>query len=102
MKAKSRTPSVEPSPRPGWEASIESVASEISPSQRQQTWLRKACLERDQNRCVVSGRYDVEQWMKLPEGDPVRESEKKSRTQAAHIVPFSCASFDKSGVSDLS
>ncbi len=65
-------------------------------------WLRKACLERDQNRCVVSGYYDLEQYKMLPEGDPMRESTENARTQAAHIVPFSCGSFDKSGVSDLS
>ena len=65
-------------------------------------WLRKACLERDQNCCVVSGCYDYGQWEKLPKGDTGRESKETGRTQAAHIVPFSCGSFDKSGVSDLS
>lgn len=101
MKAKSLTPSIEPSPRPGWDASVEAVAAEISPSQRQQRWLRKVCLERDQNRCVVSGYYDYQQLEKLPEGHPIKGSEDGITTQAAHIVPFCCGSFDKSGVSAL-
>lgn len=93
---------MEPSPRSGWLESVESVASEISSSQRQQMWLRKSCLERDGNRCVLSGFYDFSQWIELPVGDPIRDSEEGVRTQAAHIVPFCCGSFDKSGVSALS
>ena len=99
MKVKSLTPSIEPSPRPGWDASVEVVAAEISPSQRQQRWLRKVCLERDQNRCVVSGYHDYQKLEKLPEGHPIKESEDWITTQAAHIVPFCCGSFEKSGVS---
>ena len=102
MKATSRTPSIEPSPRPGWEASVESVASETDPIQRQQTWLRRICLERDENRCVVSGYYDHLQWEKLCKDDTRLVSELNTRTQAAHIVPFCCGSFDKSGVSAFS
>ena len=99
MKAKSLTPSIEPSPRPGWDTSVEVVAAEISPSQRQQRWLRKVCLERDQSRCVVSGYYDYQKLEKLPEGHPIKESEDGITTQAAHIVPFCCGSFEKSVVS---
>lgn len=102
MKAKSRTPSVEPSPCPGWVESVESVATEITSSQRQQMLLRKLCLERDGKRCVLSGIYDHSQWRELPVGDQIRASERAIRTQAAHIVPFCCGSFDKSGVSALS
>lgn len=32
VKAKSRTPSIEPFPRPGWEDSVEPAAAEINPS----------------------------------------------------------------------
>lgn len=110
MKAKLLTPSIEPSPRPGWDASgdasgdasVEVVAAEISPSMRQQRSLRKACLERDQNRCVVSGYYDYQKLEKLPEGHPIKESEDGITTQTAHVVPFCYGSFEKSGVSALS
>lgn len=81
------------------------MASEITPSERQQKWLRKLCLERDGNRCVISGNYDFLQWQKLPDSDPIRDSEVlrgTSRTQAAHIVSFCCGSLDKTGVSALS
>ena len=61
MKAKSCTPSAEPSPRAGWAESVEPVASEITSRERQQKWLRKACLERDGNRRVISGASDFSQ-----------------------------------------
>ena len=103
MKAKSRTPSVEPSPRSGWAESVESVASEITLSERQQKWLRKACLERDGNRCVISGVYDFSESTKLPVGDPIlNEPQEPFSTQAAHIVPFCCGSFNTAGVSAFS
>lgn len=103
MKAKSRTPSWEPSPRPDRAESVESVASEITSSDRQQKWLRKACLERDGNRCVISGACDFLESKKLPVGDPIlNEPLEPSHTQAAHIVPFCCGSFDTAGVSAFS
>ena len=102
MKAKSLTPSIEPSPRLGWDASVEVVAAEITPSQRQEKCLQKVCLERDQNRCVVSGYYDYQKLEKLPEAHLIKEPEDEITTQAAYIVPFFCGSFEKFEVSALS
>lgn len=102
-QSRARTPSVEPSPRPGWAESVESVASEITSSERQQRWLRKACLERDGNRCMISGVYDFSESTKLPVGDPIlNEPQEPFSTQAAHIVPFCCGSFNTAGVSAFS
>ena len=98
MKASLRTPTIEPSPHLGWQESVESVAAEITTSQRQQAWLRNACLERDQNRCVVSGFYDFEQLKKLPRDHPISILGDGTRTQAAHILPFCCGSFTDFGV----
>ena len=78
---------------------VESVAGEITPSQRHQKQLRTLCLERDQNRCVVSGYYDKLQLKNLPGDERRRVSGPKTWTEAAHIVPFSYGSFGKSGVS---
>lgn len=44
-----------------------------------------------------SGSYGFFQWSKLSTGDPIRDSEESIRTQAAHIVPVSCGSFDNLG-----
>ena len=60
------------------------------------------CLERDQNRCVVSGYYDDLKLEDLPKDDTRRVSEPSGLTEAAHIVPFCCGSFEKTGVSTLS
>lgn len=102
MKANFRTPSIETSPHPGWQDSVESVAAEVTTSQRQQAWLRNACLERDQNRCVVTGFYDFEQLKKLPRDHPISILEDGTRTQAAHILPFCCGSFTEFGVCNFS
>lgn len=51
---------------------------------------------------MLSGSYDFLQWNKVPDSDPIRDSEEGVRTQAAHILPFCFGSLDKSGVSLLS
>jgi hypothetical protein len=52
-----------------------------------QTWLKRVCLERDGDRCVVSGCYDVREIARLPPSE--RNLHVTCRTEAAHIVPFS-------------
>ena len=91
-----------PSSPPGWVESLESVASEITSSQKQQMWLRKSCLEHDRNQCVLSGSYNFLLWDEFPDDDPIRDSEEEVRTQAAHTVPISRGLFDISRVSALS
>ncbi|OJJ43555.1 hypothetical protein ASPZODRAFT_28222 [Penicilliopsis zonata CBS 506.65] len=82
-----KTASVTPSPRIGLEDSIENLGGMVEePMTRKQQELRDRCLPRDGNRCVVSGVFD---WNNrdIPDGKPL------GFLEAAHIVPFSLATF---------
>lgn len=56
-----------------------------------QLWLKRACLQRDGGRCVVSGYYDLKDIMRLPPDQRV-QNRLTCETEAAHIVPFSLGS----------
>jgi hypothetical protein len=99
VKAHGRTPAVSPTPRFGGEDSIEEIASELteSSSRNDQKWLKAACLRRDNNRCVISGYYDMNQAiesMTVSELDNIVTAD----TDAAHIIPFSLGTFAESEV----
>ncbi|KAL4883913.1 hypothetical protein BJY04DRAFT_183490 [Aspergillus karnatakaensis] len=78
------------SPRLGLDDSIENLASEDTPSasRSEQSRLRKACLERDNHRCVVSGFWDP-QHPDLPDGATECDLE------GAHILPYSIGEYDE-------
>ncbi|KAJ9214202.1 hypothetical protein DTO166G4_4259 [Paecilomyces variotii] len=84
MLTRSKTPAtITPSPRLGFEGAVEDMQSQlVEPSSRnEQSWLEGVCLERDGNRCVLSGLLDEKA---APSGDdPV------TMTECAHIIPFS-------------
>ena len=93
MKAKGKTAVVSPSPRFGADDSVEEIVSELESSSRnEQAWLKEACLLRDDNRCVLTGFYDVRKAKEI-----LSENERKhiatTRTEAAHIIPFSIGKF---------
>lgn len=77
MLTRSKTPAtITPSPRLGFEGAI------VEPSSRnEQRWLRRVCLERDGNRCVLTGLMDDKA---APTGDDM-----VIVTECAHIIPFS-------------
>ncbi|KIN05098.1 hypothetical protein OIDMADRAFT_177417 [Oidiodendron maius Zn] len=89
MKAKGgRTPTITPSPRIGLEDSIENLAAldfeSAIESDRQE--LRKSCLKRDGNLCVVSQSWDITN-ADCPDGYTI------GPLQAVHILPFALGSF---------
>ncbi|OJJ45352.1 hypothetical protein ASPZODRAFT_143987 [Penicilliopsis zonata CBS 506.65] len=79
---------INPSPRIGVEDSIEQLSTLIDGSiAHSQAVLRLRCLERDGDMCVLSGYYDIEKWKTSPPDKTTADLE------AAHIIPFSLASF---------
>lgn len=72
---------------------LEEIASEFDgiSSCNNQDWLKKACLQRDGVRCVITGYYASGEAKNLPESEraglPLTVT-----TQAAHILPFSLGS----------
>lgn len=88
MKAVSgKTPRFVSSPRLGVEDSIDNLEDLIAdPVEREQEALRRDCLKRDGNKCVVSGFYNVK-YSQVPSGG------KRADLIAAHILPFSLGTF---------
>jgi hypothetical protein len=70
---------------------VEYIASANKSQKRDQHSLKKACLERDRGKCMVTG-YWAEDYSGAPE-DAV-----KTVTQAVHIVPFSLGNFNENQV----
>ena len=98
MKARGKTPAVSPSPRFGADDSIEEIASELESSSRNnQGWLKEACLRRDNNRCVLTGLYDLKKAAENLSKDD-RKHNATTRTKAAHIIPFSIGNFTNTEV----
>lgn len=94
------TPFVVPSTRLNAIFHVEMLSStEIESSDRDQRRLKKKCLERDGNKCQITGYYDRDAAKKLPPSESAGLL--KAPTQAAHIVPFSCGSFTELDVSNL-
>lgn len=92
MRTHPTTPSITPSPRFGVEDSIEDIASKlVEPATRgtQQKWLKKACLSRDNDRCVLTGAIET-----TSKSAKTREhNEKETLTECAHIIPFSLGNW---------
>jgi hypothetical protein len=63
---------------------VDEIASEIVSQKRDQQKLKKMCLERDGNRCMVTGHW---------EGDNAPAGVRTTRTQAVHILPFCLANL---------
>ena len=97
MKAHPCTPAV-PSPRFGADDNIEEISSEIESATRgDQAWLKTVCLNRDGKKCIISGLYDINEWLKFPVNE--RPNVGTARTELAHIIPFSLGSFSEVQVS---
>jgi hypothetical protein len=68
------------------------MATHPDSAERDQGVLRKACLKRDDNRCVISKHYD--HIMSMRPGADLRGST-PLKLEAAHIIPFSTAKYRK-------
>ncbi|KAI9771842.1 MAG: hypothetical protein M1840_001612 [Geoglossum simile] len=82
------------STRPGDSDDVDNIATEIITQKRDQAKLKIHCLARDNSRCMVTGYYDTG----IAFGtlsDIERENTTTADTEAAHIVPFSLATFDE-------
>jgi hypothetical protein len=76
------------STRPGDSDDVDHVAATITPQKRDQAKLKANCLARDNNRCMLTGIYEVL-------SDVERQNITAPETEAAHIIPFSLAAFDE-------
>ena len=99
MKAKGKTPSVTPSPHSTGRDDFNTLAENLpeSDSRSEQDKLKKACLKRDNFRCVISGMVEHSYAMTVME-EPELDEADTIDTQAAHIIPFSFGSYTKSTV----
>ncbi|KAF7118935.1 hypothetical protein CNMCM5793_008573 [Aspergillus hiratsukae] len=91
MKARSRPPSATDSPYGKRQQQVEAVASTLDEPSTRTEDFRKKCLKRDGYRCVVTKQMDIKHWNEIdcPAGIP------KGRVEAASIIPFAYASWDK-------
>jgi hypothetical protein len=60
---------------------------------RNQARLKTRCLARDNNRCMLSGWYDIVMAEKV--SDAEQQNILTSDIEAAHIIPFSLAAFSE-------
>lgn len=94
VKARSRTASVTESPHPKRRNNAEIVAATLDKPESRNLGFREMCLRRDNFHCVISGNMDSGHWEKI--GSP--EDTRIAPVEAAHIIPFAYASWDKSSV----
>jgi len=96
VKARGKTATPTPSPRFGAEDSINEISVNLESSSRDQKWLKRVCLGRENNRCILTGLYDSVKAMGNPEIDPIFIA--TTKTEIAHIIPFSLGNFEESEV----
>jgi len=103
MKGRPKSPSPILSPRLGAFESIDRMVAELpeSNSRVQQSKLRKNCLLRDNNKCVVSGFYDTYEFEKLPD-EQKGEMTMTGKCEAAHIFPFCLGKYSDTELSATS
>jgi hypothetical protein len=91
VKARSRNPSVTESPHSKRQKNAKAVAATLDEPKTRDSKFRDRCLQRDSHRCVVTGDMDTDYWEKhdRPENTEI------TRVEAAHIIPFAYASWDK-------
>jgi hypothetical protein len=82
-----KTPAITPSPRSGVEDSIENLLSQdFDSTTRRQAELRRVCLKRDNNQCVVTKFWD-------PGCESQPAGALTAYLEAAHIIPFGMGNF---------
>jgi hypothetical protein len=95
-----KTPSVTPSSN---KSSIHRVGLEmtrIEPSSRKdQRKLKDTCLDRDDNRCVITGAFD-RTWAERHDNE-APEGPGRVATECAHMLPFSLGNFDRSKAAEV-
>jgi hypothetical protein len=74
---------------------VDIVAATLFQPQTRDSKFRAMCLRRDSYRCVVTSQMDTDYWEKTL-GCP--EEINFAPVEAAHIIPFAYASWDKSSV----
>jgi hypothetical protein len=74
---------------------VDIVAATLFQPQTRNSKFRDMCLRRDSYRCVVTSQMDTDYWEKTL-GCP--EEIGFAPVEAAHIIPFAYASWDKSSV----
>ncbi|CDM35412.1 unnamed protein product [Penicillium roqueforti FM164] len=94
MRARSKPPSVSPSPHAKREAHVEAVAATLTQPEKRTSQFKELCLKRDDNRCVITGELDIEYWEELNRP----EEPYFGRTEGAHIIPFCYASWESAEV----
>lgn len=77
------------SPHPKRQEQVDLVASHLDSPSTRSAVFRDTMLRRHDHRCTVTQALDVPRWKQL--GRP--ENEIKAKLEAAHIIPFSFASY---------
>jgi len=92
VKARSRQSPIASSPFLKRQENVEAVAGTLDKPKNRDPNFRDMCLRRDNYCCVVTGQLETSQWEKLGCPDDVNFGP----LEAAHIIPFAYASWDKS------
>ncbi|KAJ5678707.1 hypothetical protein N7462_006951 [Penicillium macrosclerotiorum] len=87
FKALRATPDISISPRPGMEESIENILAKMTDSSNRQAYLKRECLLRDGNKCVITG---FREQSTVDRDDLTTRAE---NTECAHIIPLSLGSW---------
>ena len=97
VRAKGGKTPTSPTPRTGDAADVDNTAAEITSQKRGQATLKAECLARDNNCCILTGIYDSIMAAKLL-SDAEKQNVRTGPTEAAHIIPFSLATFTEQEV----
>ena len=87
-----KTPSAIPTARCDNFTVVDDISDELTDQKRNQAKLKAECLPRDNNRCLLTGFYDLKTAMEHL-SEQARQNVITAPTEAAHIIPFSLASF---------
>ncbi|KAI9925089.1 hypothetical protein ASPWEDRAFT_72238 [Aspergillus wentii DTO 134E9] len=88
LKAMGKKAQITPSPRSNAQEAVDSTSIAMTdPIVREQQRLRRECLQREGNRCAVSGVYNAEHMATAPSNVIT------ANLEAAHVIPFALGIF---------
>lgn len=91
MLARSKTPSITPSPNPRREEHADALSISMDTPISRQDRFKKLLLKRDNHRCLITGWYDQYWHESMEIDDPELNS---TVTAGAYIIPFSYGSWN--------
>src|SRR5690554_4467131 len=89
-----------PSPSPQAAEGVEALMGLIETSSRSdQSALKRACLRRDESRCVLTGHVDIHE---VEENRVDQAGRAPVESQCAHIIPFGLRNLEDESAAEVS